>query len=290
MKSFSSSLLAILLGFSAQAADGFTVRGEIPGLPAGTRVQLVSRERGARGELAETTAGPDGSFTLKGSVSSPSLCEIRIDKINENELDKAISLMVENTDMTVRAAHIDSVAPGFYTGTRGRYMERNVAVTGGQAQKEYAEYTEALFPYEIASRQAHYDLYWAEGSKNRSEEQEAPFEKAYKEAGRAEREARRAFIAANPTYSISGLLMLDDISSPFTYTATELDAIGNSVKAMADTARLSQINKAIDFGRKYPREALYTDFAALDTLGAERKFSDFVGDGKYVMVDFWASW
>lgn len=252
MKSLSSTLLAITLGLTAQAADGFTIRGEIPGLPAGTKILLVSTDRGVgddRHNLAEATATDGGAFLLKGSV-----------------------------------------APGFYSGSRGRYMERNVTVTGGHAQKEYAEYFEAMFPYEAASKDAHYNLYWGDERKKRSKDEEKRLAAAFKEASRAEAAARRAFIAAHPAYSISGMLMLDDINSPFSYTAAELDAIGASVKDMPDTARRATVEKALGFARNYLRESPYTDFAALDTLGTERKFSEFVGNGRYVMVDFWASW
>lgn len=293
MKSLTSTLLAITLGLTARGADGFTIRGEIPGLPAGTKIELVSTDRGisdGRQNLAETTATDGGSFILKGSVASPTLSEIRIDSLPGEDLGKAITLMVENTPMTVTAAHIDSVAPGFYSGSRGRYMERNVTVTGGQAQKELNEYNEAMFPYEAASKDAHYNLYWGDERKKRSKDEEKRLAAAFKEANRAETAARRAFIAAHPAYSISGMLMLDDINSPFTYTAAELDAIGASVKDMPDTARRATVEKALGFARNYLRESSYTDFAALDTLGTERKFSEFVGNGRYVMVDFWASW
>ncbi len=36
--------------------------------------------------------------------------------------------------------------------------------------------------------------------------------------------------------------------------------------------------------------ALFTDFEATDENGNVQKLSDYVGKGKYVLVDFWASW
>lgn len=36
--------------------------------------------------------------------------------------------------------------------------------------------------------------------------------------------------------------------------------------------------------------AKFIDFTILDSNGQEVKFSDYIGQGKYVLVDFWASW
>ena len=287
MKLLSTTLL-LTAALSLQATDGFTITGKIPGLKPGIPVKLVSHERGERGDLAETTAS-DGAFTLTGKVSSPSLCEIRIETKDEESLDKAITLMVENLPMTVSAAHIDSVAPGFYFGTGGLLKEKNVTVTGGQAQKEYAEYTEAMFPYIFDAKAAHFNLHVDE-NRDRSKEGKKRLEEAAAKANKAEEEAIRSFIKAHPTYSISGMKMLSDLSTPFAFTGAELDALAETFKAMPDTARLNQITKAMEFSRKFQRETPFTDVAALDTLGTERRLSDFAGKGKYVMVDFWASW
>ena len=35
---------------------------------------------------------------------------------------------------------------------------------------------------------------------------------------------------------------------------------------------------------------MFTDFTVTDENGVERKLSDYVGKGDYVLADFWASW
>ncbi|MBD5166589.1 MAG: redoxin domain-containing protein [Helicobacter sp.] len=133
-------------------------------------------------------------------------------------------------------------------------------------------------------------VYHAE-NRDKTPEGQKKLKAAYAEAGLAEDAARRDFVAAHPTYSISGSLMLNDLSTPFTYTGAELDALAESVKGMSDTARLAQVNAAIAKSRERLRESPFTDFAVLDPLGTERRLSEFAADGKkYVMIDFWASW
>ena len=272
------------------AAGGFTITGKIPGLKVGSDVRLVSREMGRGGELASVKVTSEGVFQLDGNVESPTLCEIRLDSPEENSIGRVVSLMVENLPMTVSAVHIDSVPPGFYAGTAGKYQERNVTVTGGNAQKEFEEYKDAMFDSEVAAKQAHYDLYWAEDRKERSKESEKKLAEVFEVAQNNEEAARAAFIKAHPAYSISGYCMLENLSTPFAFTSAQLDEIETSVKGMSDAARLAQLGQAIANSRKFTRESMFTDFVVLDTIGAERKLSEFAGKGKYVMVDFWASW
>ena len=281
---------AVVCTAVASASDGFSIKGEIPGLKAGTKVELLSKERDGHGSLAEAVA-TDGAFVLTGSVKSPSICELRIDVSNEdgNMLDRSFRLMVENIPMTVSAAHLDSVPPGFYFGTGGLMMEKNVSITGGQAQKEFAEFNEAMFPYVFAAKTAHYNLYVDE-KRDKSEEGEKRLEAAYEAANVDEAKARRRFMEEHPSYSVSGYYWNDILSEPFSFTSAELDALHEKLKTQTDTARLNRLERTIDYARKYQRGTQYTDFAVLDTIGGERRASEFAGPGKYMMVDFWASW
>ena len=35
---------------------------------------------------------------------------------------------------------------------------------------------------------------------------------------------------------------------------------------------------------------MFTDMTIKDMNGVDRKLSDWIGKGQYVMIDFWASW
>lgn len=287
-----SIILPILLGsvasLAAQPQDGFRIVGDMPGLKAGTNIKLVSREKGARGDLSDVEA-ESGRFVLTGRVNSPTLCEIRIASAKEGEMDKAVYLMVENMDMDVKAAHIDSVAPDFYFGTFGLTQERNTTVNGGQAQREYKEFTDFMYPYVFASKQAHYNLY-IDKKKGRSKEDEKRLKAEYTAANLQEQAARKRFITEHPGYSISGRYWGELLDEPFSFTSPELDEIEGKVAQMADTARLASVRKKLAYARKFQRNSPYSDFTAIDTLGTQRRLSEFMAPGKYVMIDFWASW
>ena len=46
----------------------------------------------------------------------------------------------------------------------------------------------------------------------------------------------------------------------------------------------------MEYARKYVKGKDYTDFALLDTEGNRHNMSEYIGKGKYVLIDFWASW
>lgn len=272
---------------SAFAADGFTIKGNIPGLPAGTSIGLFAQE-GKNNKIAETTANGN-EFILTGSVESPSMCEIRFEVPDSDDLLKAIELMVENVEISVSAPEFNKLAPNFYTGTGGLELEKKVTVKGGKAQEEYSEYKAAMYPYDYAVKDAHYNLYWTEEGKNGGEIADK-YAKAYSDAMVAQNNAQMDFFRTHPSYSISGSLLTGMLRTSFAYTNDELDEFANAVSGMWDKARLAKVNKAIEWSRKYPRLAEYTDFVVLNTDGNEEKLSDLIDGSKYTLIDFWASW
>ena len=77
--------------------------------------------------------------------------------------------------------------------------------------------------------------------------------------------------------------------------ADELEEVLNMIKAPADTAQAIVKAKELLASKKTTAEGqMFTDFEIVqdtaDVEGSTVKFSDYIGKGKYVLVDFWASW
>ncbi len=72
------------------------------------------------------------------------------------------------------------------------------------------------------------------------------------------------------------------------------DVIGELGKAFIDNEFVQKVRKSIGARKGTSEGAMFTDFTVVqdenDPEGSTVKFSDFVGKGKYVLVDFWASW
>ena len=210
-------------------------------------------------------------------------------EIPERDLGKAFPLMVENVQMETSAAHIDSVPPGFYAGPVGLYQLRNVTVKGGDAQREYEEYSTYMFPYEVAAKQAHYNLYWDDKA-DKSKEGKKKLREAYDAADLALSNAESAFINEHPAYHISALRWANRLTEPFLFTGEELDTLWGKLSQNNSPVRVAQLKGIVDKARKYVRGQEYSDFPALTPEGKESRLSDAVGKGRYTMVDFWASW
>lgn len=289
------SAACAMMTLSAFAQDGFTITGKFPGLKAGSKVELVNTDGREQKNWykIDGTVERDGEFVIKGSVEMPMLCEVRISPLDGSAVDgvndRLFPLMVENIAIETSAAHIDSVPPSFYFGTSGLYQLKNVTVKGGEAQKEYEQYQAAMFPYDIAARQAHYNLYIDE-NRDKRDEGKARLKEAYDAANKAQAEADENFISGHPAYHICMLRLGQKLSSPFQYTNDELDAIWAKVSGNNSPARVAKVKAAIDKARKFVRGQQYADFSALDPEGKEGRFSDQLGKDRYTMVDFWASW
>ena len=77
--------------------------------------------------------------------------------------------------------------------------------------------------------------------------------------------------------------------------ADELESVLAMIKAPADTAKAIVRAKELLSAKKATAEGqMFTDFEIVqdttDAEGSTVKFSDYIGKGKYVLVDFWASW
>lgn len=98
----------------------------------------------------------------------------------------------------------------------------------------------------------------------------------------------KAYLLSNKDKLIAGKTLYD-----FRYELNEEDQ--NAILLQADSVFKSapgvdrliahlDILKTVAVGQKF------TDFEMADMKGEVKKLSDYVGQGKYVLVDFWASW
>ncbi len=66
--------------------------------------------------------------------------------------------------------------------------------------------------------------------------------------------------------------------------------IGTLSDKLKDNKYVKGLQAAVSARSKTAEGQKFTDFTVEDSNGRTVKFSDYVGKGKYVLVDFWASW
>ena len=91
-------------------------------------------------------------------------------------------------------------------------------------------------------------------------------------------------ILENNTDNFLALYALEEIRYDLSDAETSA-LIGKLSPAMAGSELVTRLKKGLDARQATAAGKKFTDF----TVG-EQKFSDFAGKGKYLLVDFWASW
>lgn len=287
-----SGLMAIisLSGFTAAPREGYSVRGDIVGIPDGSPIVITSMERfDYITPVRDTVYAKDGKFVFEGSVEDPILCQIMImSKENPNK-GNMIMFMLENGETEIKATHIDSV-PSWINEPGNPAKEKNVSINAGQAQREYAEFKAFTSDAEARMNDAYIEAVAAEQDSSASEEAKASTRKAFEDIQAESQNLLKEFAFKHPAYCISLSLLEMNLSEPFSYDGTQLDALSEEVAKSPWTHKRDAILKLIENYRRHAANMPYHDFTALTQDGKETKLSEYVGNGNYVFIDFWASW
>lgn len=247
-------------GFSQE--KGFLMKGCIPDMPDGVRVTLLTAEEsGSAGKssttLAETTV-KNGCFELRGKVEHPLLCTL----VTNNQLLRAkdpscpikwtyTSVFVENVNMTVKADSYENVTP-----------DVPFLVEGGEAQRDYTKYQQML----LAGKNVR------AGHQNR---------------GGAEWE----FILSHPHSVVSVMFANQMLLRGYSLTKEQVETLEKTILSVpADTARFSLFKRRIASAKYTVVGAPLVNLEMNDIDGNLVNLVDIIPAGKFVLIDFWASW
>lgn len=275
------------LPLQAQENDGFVLRGYMPGLPDSIRVEIADMESKKEKVICDTVPS-NGTFVLKGKVTHPTFCQLRFLRYSKERESYAPiakpTLMIENHEMTFRCDQpLDSL--------RNSYQpELMVDIDGGNAQDEYMNALRATAPAELKARLAGYK----EASKYFESSANPDTVRKYLALTRAAeaeyKEAQKDFIRQHPDFHISAYWVEKELETLFVYDEQELRAFARSVSSCPDTARTARIARKLDTALRYALGRTYTDFKATTPDLTQKALSEVVSPGKYLLIDFWASW
>jgi peroxiredoxin len=274
MKKILLSAMA-LLPLAALAQKPFTVSGDIKGLKTGDKVYLIYQGDGKN--ITDSATVTNGAFAFKGTLLSPAQGSLFLNKnpyVNrpaQGEKLDALSLYVEPGNIKLAAA--DSL--------------KNSTITGSLVNDDAKKLKALTKPVadKLAAINAEYAAYTPEQKQD----------KAVMGAlgARYEKEAAEMtplllqFASSNPKSFISLTSVSQLASDPDQAATAEKAFIGLSpeLKASSTGKKIAQVFEA---GRKTAVGVMAMDFTQNDPDGKPVKLSDF--KGKYVLVDFWASW
>lgn len=284
-----SGLMALTLTVSSKAASEFSLKGSLAGMPDSVRVVLVDIEdpNGKREIIAEAMP-KGGEFELKGNLKSPRMCELAFQRYSPQREGYLTSIstrvMPEPGEMTF------STDLTFDSLRKSRGTEGLVKITGSKAHDEFCEYFAQVYPAEKKESDASYLSAKKYFDTNDNKDTMAVYNARKNEAIAELVAAKREFMAAHPSYNISGYLAQKELEKLFAYTADEIDAMVDLVKVCPDTARVATVNRRKNHAMRYALNRQCPDFEVTHADGNVAQFSSLINPGKYTFIDFWASW
>ncbi|MDQ7947989.1 MAG: AhpC/TSA family protein [Pedobacter sp.] len=273
MKKLILSAMA-LLPFAAFAQQPFTVKGDVPSLKAGDKIYLSYMQDGKR--ITDSVIVANNSFQFKGTASDPVMANIfknvnpYVKGANTRFMDYS-SLYIEPGNITV--ASIDSL--------------KSAKVIGSTTNDDNTKLTAMLKPYndkmDVLNKE--YAAYTPEQKKDK-----VMMSALQERGGKIIEEMNPVYLEfakKNPNSYIS-LSSLSRITSD-EKLAGQLEGVYAS---LSDNLKNSKSGKSlgltIEAAKKTAVGVMAMDFTQNDPNGKPVKLSDF--KGKYVLVDFWASW
>ena len=259
------------LALMAQNSD-FTIKGKVGSWNAPAKVYLSYRL--AATSVLDSTSISNGVFEFKGSISDPVLASVMINYMGTGLRSRSLQrlpLYLESGAIEIESA--DSL---------GKAM-----VKGGEVNKAYSALQFALKP-----SQNKYDVFMAEYLAMPKEKQSdstirAGLDIRYKAIEAEKTAAYNKYIKSHPNSIISvyaltqfgGSIPDYEVVSPL-YNSLS-DGVKNSTSGKAYAQKL-EIMKLTIIG------AIPPDFTQNDPDGKPISLSNF--RGKYLLIDFWASW
>lgn len=251
-------LLCPLIVFTQPKNKGFLIEGKLDGFADGTQIHLYKN-----GENVELTTAKllKGKFALKGKVDEPVLCFLIV---GEN---KPVEIFVENAVISFKG---NKAKPGIYD------------ISGSATHKDFVSFVSKFLPVaQQLSALANTINQTMPGAERES------LMTTYTASQQTIQQQIDKFIIEKPR-SIVALFVLN-ATYQFNEDPVMLEKRFNMLDAVVKNSESGkQLQDVIAENKVGAIGTDAIDFTQADTTGTPVSLSSF--RGKYVLVDFWASW
>ena len=269
-------LLLLLLPFAAAAQKGFTITGKVPGLKEPAKVYLATVQSGAFKDIDSATV-INGNFKFTGSLSEPCQAIVRVKRINTPEVKyhpDQLGLFIENAAIQISAK--DSV--------------KNAVITGSVSDKESRQLDAITRPLtdKIIYLNNRYGKKNQQGVYLSSADERKKAGDTIQGLVASIKNAKLKFVEGH----------LNSFMGLYTYNLYILDnkfvpsEVSPLFDRFSDKLKQSDLGKKtvekLEIGKRRQTGAKATDFTQNDLN--DKPFTLSSLRGKYVLVDFWASW
>jgi peroxiredoxin len=259
-----AAVILIIVSCNQKSAikNEFSVHGILSGNYEG-KVYLCKRESGEWIRLDSTT--PDqGKFDFKGNVTLPEMHYIKFENKND-----AVSFFAEPTEINISMT-IDDLS--------------NAEITGSAAHLEFMVFKQSINNFDERMESVYQKSKIAE--ENGNSDSLAILEKDYMAIESEMKKfildnARKNNVSVVPAYNL--------LSNAYLYDEKDLEPIvANFDPVIRESGYVKKLIDRVEILKKVAIGQPAIDFSMSDTSGNSIRLSSLFG--KYILVDFWASW
>jgi len=258
MKTFFFAVFLLPLVAVGQAGSKFVITGSVTGFAEGTVVKLVNGNDNSDMASAKMAGG---KFTVKGSVEEPQLCKLAIGS------ESPQYIYVENRKIIVAGTKADL---------------QHLKISGSPSHEDFISFQKVFNPL-IGALNATV----ASINKATQKPEYDALTKTYDSLKKTVQAEIDKFIAAKPKSIISPFMLF--VTADLYDDPVLMEKRYNSLDASVKNSSISKnLYSYIQYNKVGAIGTPAIDFTQPDTTGTPITLSSF--RGKYVLVDFWASW
>ncbi len=159
-------------------------------------------------------------------------------------------------------------------------------VTGGQTQKDYIEYRNMINNF-VGQQQQMQNNYNVAAQSNDVNEMNK-IKDAFQVLNGQFIDGLKNFVKTHPKSAVSGFIIYNDFNNPNIPFEIVVESLGYIDKSISETKFIKLATKRVDAVKGTMVGNKATNFSQNSPEGKPISLTDF--KGKYVLVDFWASW
>ncbi|WP_256004938.1 TlpA disulfide reductase family protein [Pedobacter deserti] len=259
----------------ANAQEAFKIQGKLTGLTSPMKVML--RYNIGDNHHVDSSITKDGKFNFKGKISGPARAELQLNPVQNVPAKKleigdvlpmndAVSLMLQPGTTEINGASLSTAT-----------------IKGGQAQADYAQFEHMIdsigeFVYQT----------WKAQTAVLPEDSAASFRRLIYARSELLWLATKDFVMSHPNSAVSYDILTRYsiiIEKPEDFAAM-YNSVSQQYKNSADG---KVVGERVEMATKFAVGQKAIDFSQTSDKGQTVSLSS-VNKGKYVLIDFWASW